>query len=175
MLCDVSGLYECGESDHMMVVALAGTYEEGYRPLALVKDQLRPEIVREKKAEKIIADLKKNSSTTVAAVAALPNASTDTIKHVTFSAPTYIPSISASELAISAYSSIAKINETSEPLKGNAGVYVVEAIAQEKSSETLDKETEKTSLQNMYTRMASQFVSDLYLKANVKDQRYLFF
>lgn len=172
---DVSGLYECGESDHMMVVALAGIYEEGYRPLALVKEQLRPEIVREKKAEKIIADLKKNGSTTVASVAALPNASTDTIKHVTFSAPTYIPSISVSELAISAYSSIAKVKETSEPLKGNAAIYVVEAISQEKSSETLDKETEKTSIQNMYTRMASQFVSDLYLKAKVKDQRYLFF
>ena len=34
---------------------------------------------------------------------------------------------------------------------------------------------EEATLANMHARMASQFISDLYLKANVKDQRYLFF
>ena len=42
---DVSGLYECGESDHMMVVGLVGIKPEGYRPLKAVQDQLRAEIV----------------------------------------------------------------------------------------------------------------------------------
>ena len=35
---EVSGLYECGESDHMLVVGVASIVPEGYRPLALVKD-----------------------------------------------------------------------------------------------------------------------------------------
>ena len=38
---DVSGLYECGESDHMVAVALVGVTPEGYRPLKAVQDQLR--------------------------------------------------------------------------------------------------------------------------------------
>ena len=31
---EVSGLYECGESDRMLVVGLVSVIEEGYRPLA---------------------------------------------------------------------------------------------------------------------------------------------
>ena len=38
---EVYGLYECGESDRMLVVGVASIVHEGYRPLALVKDQLR--------------------------------------------------------------------------------------------------------------------------------------
>ena len=60
---EVSGLYECGESDHMLVVGVASIVPEGYRPLALVKDQLRAEILRDKKAEKIMADMKAANAT----------------------------------------------------------------------------------------------------------------
>jgi hypothetical protein len=54
---EASGLYECGDSDHLMMVAVSGIVREGYRPQALVNDELRQELVREKKAEKIIADI----------------------------------------------------------------------------------------------------------------------
>ena len=60
---EVSGLYECGESDRMLVVGVASIVPEGYRPLALVKDQLRFEILRDKKAEKIMADMKAANAT----------------------------------------------------------------------------------------------------------------
>lgn len=65
---EVSGLYECGESDRMLVVGVASIVPEGYRPLALVKDQLKAEILRDKKAEKIMADMKAGQCNFVRAV-----------------------------------------------------------------------------------------------------------
>ena len=38
----------------MVAVALVGVTPEGYRPLKAVQDQLRAEIVKDKKAEKIM-------------------------------------------------------------------------------------------------------------------------
>ncbi len=46
---------------------------------------------------------------------------------------------------------------------------------EEKLNETYDQETEETTLERMHARMAKQFMNDLYLKAKVKDNRYLYF
>ena len=172
---EVSGLYECGESDRMLVVGVASIVPEGYRPLALVKDQLRAEILRDKKAEKIMADMKAANATSFEQYKNMANAVSDSVKHVTFSAPAYIPALRSSEPLVGAYASIAEVNKLSAPIKGNGGVFVLQPYAKEKLNETFNKETEEANLANMHARMASQFISDLYLKANVKDQRYLFF
>ena len=172
---EVSGLYECGESDRMLVVGVASIVPEGYRPLALVKDQLRAEILRDKKAEKIMADMKAANATSFEQYKNMANAVSDSVKHVTFSAPAYIPALRSSEPLVGAYASIAEVNKLSAPIKGNGGVFVLQPYAKEKLNETFNKETEEANLANMHARMASQFISDLYMKANVKDQRYLFF
>ena len=67
------------------------------------------------------------------------------------------------------------MNKLSSPIKGNGGVFVLQPYAKEKLNDTFEKDTEEASLQNRYARMASQFINDLYLKADVKDERYLFF
>ena len=172
---EVSGLYECGESDHMMVVGVASIVPEGYRPLALVREQLRAELLRDKKAEKIMADMKAANAASFDQYKAMANAVSDSVKHVTFSAPAYIPALRSSEPLVSAYASIAEVNKLSAPIKGNGGVFVLQPYAKEKQNETFNKETEESTLANMHARMASQFISDLYIKADVKDKRYLFF
>ncbi|MGN0047622.1 MAG: peptidylprolyl isomerase [Bacteroides sp.] len=172
---EVSGLYECGESDRMLVVAVAGITPEGYRPLAMVQEQLRAEVVRDKKAEKIMADMKAAGAASFDQYKSLPNAVSDSIKHVTFAAPAYIASLRSSEPLVSAYASIAETNKLSAPIKGNAGVIVLQPYAKEKLEESFDKAAEETNLASMHARMASQFINDLYLKGNVKDKRYLFF
>ena len=101
----------------------------------------------------------------------MANAVSDSVKHVTFSAPAYIPALRSSEPLVGAYASIAEVNKLSAPIKGNGGVFVLQPYAKEKLNETFNKETEEANLANMHARMASQFISDLYLKANVKDQR----
>lgn len=172
---EVSGLYECGESDRMMVVGVASIIPEGYRPLALVKDDLRMEILRDKKAEKIMADMKAAGAASFDQYKNMANAVSDSVKHVTFAAPAYVPALRSSEPLVSAYASVAGLNQLSAPIKGNGGVFVLQPYAKEKLNETFNQETEETTLGNMHARMASQFINDLYLKAEVKDNRYLFF
>lgn len=172
---EVSGLYECGESDHMLVVGVASIVPEGYRPLSLVSGLLRADILRDKKAEKIMADMKAANATSFDQYKNMANAVSDSVKHVTFSAPAYVPALRSSEPVIGAYASVAEVNRLSAPIKGQGGVFVLQPYAKEKLNDTFEKETEEANLANMHARMASQFINDLYLKANVKDQRYLFF
>lgn len=172
---EVSGLYECGDNDHMLVVGLSAINKEGYRPLEMVRDQLRFEVLNNKKAEKIQATLKSAGATSFAQFAALDHAVTDSVKHVTFSAAAYIPALRSSEPLVSAYASVATDGQLSAPIKGNAGVFVLQQYAKENTAETYNEETELTSVAARNAQLAGQFVNDLYLKAKVKDNRYLFF
>lgn len=172
---EVSQLFECGESDHMIVVALENINKEGYRSMDAVKDQLKAEIIKDKKAEKIMADIKAKNIATFDQATMIPNALTDSVKHVTFAAPTYVATTHASEPVLGAFASITEVNKISAPVKGNAGVYVFQIYNKEKLDETFDAKKEEKSVENMNQRMASRFVNDLYKKANVKDKRYLFF
>ncbi len=170
---EVSPLYECGNNDHIMVVALDRINPVGYRNINSVADMLRSEIRRDKKAELIMADMK--SCTSIDQAKAVKNAVSDTVKHVTFSAPAYISLTRGSEPVIGAVASKTAVNATSAPVKGNAGVYMVQVLGKENGSEKLDVKSEETTLTNMYTRFATQFINDLYQKAEVVDNRYLYF
>ena len=172
---EVSGLYECGESDRRLVVALAGVTPEGYRSLQQVQDQLRAEIVKDKKAEKIMADMKAANATSFDQYKSMANAVSDSVKHVTFAAPAYIAALRSSEPLVGAYASVAELNKLSAPIKGNAGVFVLQMYAKDKLNETFDAKTEEATLENMHARLAGRLMNDLYLKGEVKDSRYLFF
>ena len=170
---EVSPLYECGENNHLMVVALEKINPAGYRNINAVADMLRMEIAREKKAEKILASM--NGVTSFEQAKGVANAVTDTIKHITFGAPAYVSITRASEPALGAVASMSEVNKVSAPIKGNAGVYVMQVLNKENNTEEFDTKSEESTLSMMSTRYASTFVNDLYDRANVKDNRYLYF
>lgn len=171
---EVSPLYECGENDHLMVVALDKIHEAGYRDINSVAEMLRAEIRRDKKAEKIMEEMKKYNS--IAQVKGMKDAVSDSVKHVTFSAPAYISVTRSSEPVIGAVAAKTAANKVSAPIKGNGGVYMIQVYTKEKGSEKFDAKQEETTLTNMAVRIAgNQLINDLYQKAKVVDQRYLFF
>ena len=171
---EVSPLYECGENDHLMVVALDKIHEAGYRDVNSVAEMLRSEIRRDKKADKLMAEMKKYNS--IAQVKGMKDAVSDSVKHVTFSAPAYISVTRASEPVIGAVASKTAVNQVSAPIKGNAGVYMIQVYAKDKGSEKFDAKQEEATLNNMAVRIVgSQLINDLYQKAKVEDKRYLFF
>ena len=179
---EVSPLYECGENDHLMVVALDKIHEAGYRDINSVAEMLRAEIRRDKKAEKIMEEMKKYNSIaqvkgmSIAQVKGMKDAVSDSVKHVTFSAPAYISVTRSSEPVIGAVAAKTAANKVSAPIKGNGGVYMIQVYAKEKGSEKFDAKQEETTLTNMAVRIAgNQLINDLYQKAKVVDQRYLFF
>lgn len=173
---DVSGLYECGESDHMMVVGLVAINPEGYRPLSAVHNELRMLLMRDKKAEKIMADMKAANASYFEQYKNMSGAVSDSVKHVTFDAPAFVSALRSSEPLVSAYVPVGEVNQLSAPIKGNAGVFVLQPYAEDKLNETFEQQAEVDKLQNMYINLVvRQFINDLYLKAKVKDERYLFF
>ena len=170
---EVSPLHECGENDHLLVVALEAINPAGYVNINKVSDMLRSEVLRNKKAEQIMGQMKGFNS--LAQVKGMKDAISDTVKHVTFNAPAFISVTRASEPAISAYASKTELNKVSAPIKGNAGVYMIQVYNQEKSAEKFDAKKEETALSNMAARYAGQCIYELRDKAEIVDQRYLFF
>jgi len=170
---EVSPLYECGENNHLMVVALEKINPVGYRNINSVADMLRFEALIEKKAEKIMADL--SNITSFDQAKEYKNAVVDTVKHISFSAPAYVAITRASEPVLSAFASKAEVNKLSAPIKGNTAVYVMQVLNKENGSEEFDAKNEEATLSSMSTRFASNFINDLYMKANIKDDRYLYF
>jgi len=125
--------------------------------------------------EKIMADIKAKNLTSFEQCKTIPNVVTDSVKHVSFAAPAYVSAVRSSEPVLSAYASIAQLNKLSGPVKGNAAVFVFQPFNKERLKEVYNEKDEEQKVKNMAARTVSRFVNDLYIKANVKDTRYLFF
>ena len=104
----------------------------------------------------------------------MANAVSDSVKHITFSAPAYV-SVTRASNQLRCYASKAEVNKLTGPIKGNAGVYMIQVYNKEKGAEEFDAKNEENNLSNMAGRYASSFINDLYKKAEVKDDRYLYF
>ena len=168
---DVSQLYECGDNDHLMVIALTGVTKEGYAPLEKVKDIIKNQLINEKKAEIILSKCKNVKN--LNAAKNIQGAQIDSVNHITFAASTFVRATSSSEPVVSALASKSQIGKLSEAVKGNAGVYMLQVISKNKTSETYNEKSEEAQLSQMNFRYAFQNIfNNLYLKAKVKDLRY---
>ena len=173
---DVSPLYECGDNDHLMVIVLSAIHPKGYRSWddTQVKEILKREVIKDKKAEKLMAKLKGVNSI---AAAQAKGAKVSTVSQITFAAPAFVQATGSAEPALSgAVAATAAGKFSKNPVKGNAGVYVFQVVkkalrAGSKYNETMAMQ--QAAQQNM--QYLSNFMQDLILKANVVDNRYLFF
>ena len=170
---EVSPLYECGDNDHMIMVGVEAINKKGYVNINKVANMLRNEIIRNKKAKQLMGQMKDFNS--LAQIKEMKDAVSDSVKHVTFNAPAYISVTHASEPAISAYASKTDVEKVSAPIKGNAGVYMIQVYAKDKGSEEFDAKKEESALSSMSSAYANQCISELREKGKVTDQRYLYF
>ena len=169
----VSPLYECGDNDHLLVVALEKINPAGYTNINQVAELLRAEVRRNKKADILLGQMQ--GFKTMDQAAAMKDAQTDTVKHVTFSAPAYISLVRASEPTISATASKTPQGSVSAPVKGYAGVYMLQTLSNNKTEEEFDADKEEATLAATAARYASQFIYELREKSEVVDNRYLYF
>ena len=64
----------------------------------------------------------------------------------------------------------------SNAVKGNGAAYVFQVLQKkEREGAKMDAKQQQTQLKQMAMQAASRFMNELYLKAGVKDNRYLFF
>ncbi len=171
----VSSLYECGDNDHLLIVVLDKINPIGYRSLedAQVKEYIKAEVIKDKKAEQLLAKAKAAKSV---ADAKAKGAVVAPVEQVTFAAPVFVAATGASEPALSgAIAATAKGKFSKQPVKGNAGVYVFQVTNKTQRPAKFDEKAEMQRLSQRQMQMAGNFMNELYIKANVVDNRYLFF
>lgn len=172
---DVSPLYECGDNDHLLLVILDNINNVGYRSLddAQVKEFVKAEVIKDKKADMLIAKL--NGVKSVAAAKG-KGANVSTVNQVTFAAPVFVAATGASEPALSgAVAATAKGKFSKKPVKGNAGVYVFQVTNKTQRPGKFDVAAEIQKLRQKELQLAGNFMNELYINAKVVDNRYLFF
>ena len=172
----VSQMYECGNNgDNLLLVVCTKVHPIGYRGLddPQVKEMVKAEVMRDKKAEQLIA--KANGVKSIAAAKA-KGAIVSTVNQVTFAAPVFVQTTGASEPALSGAVYAAKAGSfSSHPVKGMAGVYQFQVMNRTKNAAKFnDKELEGKLIQKGM-QYAGNFMNELYINGKVVDNRYLFF
>lgn len=169
---EVSPLYECGENNNFLVVALTGINEKGYTSMDKLSLIVNNRARADKKAERIIGELTGKSFDEIGNIAGVKS---DVIERISFASPTYVKSISANETVISAAVTKLQPEEVSTPIKGDNGVYVIKLKTVNKGKREFNAESEQAVLKAQGLRNMNYFMSDLIEKANIEDNRYLYF
>ena len=171
----VSPMYECGNNDHLLVVVLDKINRIGFRGLddPQVEEMVKAEVIKDKKAEMIEAKL--NGVKNIAA-AKSKGAKVSEVNQITFAAPVFVASVGASEPALSgAVSATKKGVFSAHPVKGNAGVYLFLVTNKSNRPVKFDEKAQEQKCRQKSMQYAGNFMNELYLNANVVDNRYLFF
>ncbi len=171
----VSPMYECGNNDHLLVVVLDKINRIGFRGLddPQVKEMVKAEVIKDKKAEMIEAKL--NGVKNIAA-AKSKGAKVSVVNQITFAAPVFVASAGASEPALSgAVSATKKGAFSAHPVKGNAGVYLFLVTNKSNRPVKFNEKAQEQKCRQKSMQYAGNFMNELYLNANVVDNRYLFF
>ena len=172
---DVSPLYECGDNNHLLLVVLDRINPVGYRSLndPQVKEMVKAEVIRDKKAQQIVAKL--NGVTSIAAAKTKGGVVTP-VNQVTFASPVFLTATGASEPALSgAVAATAKGAFSKTPVKGNAGVYMFQVTGRSMRPVKFDAKEIEQRLRQRAMQYAGNFMNQLYINAKVVDNRYLFF
>lgn len=171
----VSPLYECGDNNHLLLVVLDHINPMGYRSLtdSQVKEMVKAEVIRDKKAEQILAKL--NGVTSIAAAKA-KGAVVTPVNQVTFASPVFLTATGASEPALSgAVVATAKGAFDKTPVKGNAGVYMFQVTGRTMRPVKFNAKETEMRLRQRAMQYAGNFMNQLYINGKVVDNRYLFF
>ena len=171
----MSPLYECGNNDCLLVVALTKVHPVGYRDWESLKEELKQDVLRDKKYDVLAKKLEGVKSV---ADAQKQGARVDTVPVITFASPVYLPSTQSNEPALSGAVVATKQGEfCKSPVKGNFGAYVFQVLKRnQREGAKYDEKAQSQTQKQMAMRAAfGAMFQELYQKANVVDNRYLFF
>ncbi len=169
---DTSPIYEFG--DEFIIAVLTGKTEKGDAPLANVKNQIKRELLKEKKADIIIADIKNKQKgiTDMQQLADKLNINIQEAEGISFVDQQVTGAgIEPTLVALAVYS---KLGEISTPLRGNNGVFVVKV--NNESTIEVNPEMEKTQLQQSTNyKIDYSIFESLENGAEITDNRIRFY
>ena len=165
----------CGDNDRLMVVGLSKLTPKGYLAQSTVETTLKQEVLRDKKFAKLSEQLAGVKSV---AEAQAKGARLDSISHITFRAPVYVPSIVMPEPALSgAVAGTEKGAFSKHVVKGQAGAYVFQVINRtQREGVTFNEKVSEAALrQSALQQTVGMAMQELRDKVEIKDNRYIFF
>ena len=172
----ISQVYDrCGDNDRLLVVGLSKVNPKGYESMASVEETLKQEVLIDKKYAKLAEKL---GNVKTIAEAKAQGARVDTVSHITFASPAYVPGAMSPEVALSgAVAGVEKGAVSKAPVKGRSGAYffqVLDRAARAGVQFNAAQQQQMLSQQGMQqtVRMAMQ---ELYNNLDIKDNRYIFF
>ncbi|MBQ2540044.1 MAG: SurA N-terminal domain-containing protein [Paludibacteraceae bacterium] len=166
----VSDVFECG---NQFVVAVVVEINDGdYASLEKVAPQLRSELINRKKAEQLTEQLAGKSLAEAAKIAKVEVANADSI-----TLSSYMFGGAGMEPAALGVALAQAVNTVSAPVEGNQGVLVVKTTAKMKAPDAapMNLKTEKQNLLQRYGYAAYQALNILERKADIKDNRGMFY
>lgn len=171
----VSPLYECGNNDGFLVLVVTNIHDKGYRTLddAMVKEFVKTEVTKDKKAEILMAKAKgvkdlKNAKAKGAQIVSIPQ--------ITFAAPAFVSITGTTEPALSGAVAATKAGQfSSHAIKGNGGVYLFQVSSKKNRGQKYDEKSYEQRMAQRYMQAAGNFMQELYINADITDNRYLFF
>lgn len=157
-------------TDKRVVAIITGKIEGDYLPLSepTVNMIIKDELIKDKKAEKMIADLKSKNLTSLDQYVQAMNGKEDSVKFVSFQTR-------GSEPLLNVYSKVGQANKFEAPLKGQTGVYALYI-----TNKTEDAKEYNADLMKMQLAQESNYIlrqSALYVlreKMNIVDNRVKF-
>lgn len=170
----VSDVYDC---DNQFVVAtVTDVLEKGFRPVEKVSEQIKAELIREKKAtliiEKLNAQIAKTPS--IEGIAAAIGSEVKSAPAVNFAA--YQFGVAGFEPAVVGKVSVLPVNKISAPIKGNAGVYVVLPTNPQVNNAPFDAKMQVMMLNSRLSySLPYTIIQDIRDKADIVDNRINFF
>lgn len=172
---DVSPLYECGDNDHLLVCVLTGIHKKGYLAWddEQVKAFLTTEVLKDKKAAQL--QEKMANAKSIADVEKISGVVTDTVNHISFTNNAFISKVGSSEPVLSGAVSNAKKGDFKAGIKGKAAVYAFQVLNQSKGEAKYDQQKEEMQQAQYNTRALGNFISELFEKAEIVDNRYIFY
>ncbi len=165
---DLSEIFNVGKD--YVIATLTSIDDKEFAPLSKVSDQVRAQVLRDKKYEQIVKSI---SGSTLAEQAASLGSEVADFSDVSFGA-FYINGMGVEPRVIGAIASAEK-NAVSAPVKGLSGVYVFE-VDNVAADTKQTAEGEKVRAQAMAENMAQQFaIPAIQQMAKIKDLRGKYF
>lgn len=171
---DVSDVFDC--NNQFVVATTTEVNAKGYRSLEKVSDQIKAELIREKKADIMIKNLTEQLKKTPSLEALAQALSTDVkvANAVNFANNQF--GVAGFEPALIGKVSVLPANKLSAPLKGNAGVYVLLPVNPQVNQNPFNAKAQVMQLNmNFAYSLPYMILQDIRDNAEIEDNRLNFF
>jgi len=171
---DHSDVFECGKQ--LVVASITEINTSDYRPLNKVAEMIKAELLRDKKADLLIAQMtgKAGNDTSLVKLAQAFNQEVKKASAINFASGQL--GVAGWEPGVIGKATAMKANEISAPVKGNAGVYVVAVTNAQKTERAFDVTTEKMNIASRYMySLPNSIMMNMMDKAKIEDNRLNFY